>query len=368
MANIRTGRMAFFDAAIFFIIFSIGVMGILTIYSATQGTPHREGISIYQKQMIWWGLGFIGMLVVVLIDSRHIEHYAYAIYGFSVMLLAYVLFFGRTIAGAKRWVELGPLQFQPSELMKVTMVLALAKYFQRHGRDDNYSLYQLTVPFLIFFVPFLLVLLEPDLGTSLVLLLIFFSIIFFLGLTGRSILTLFLVGMASLPIGWFSLKEYQKDRVMTFLNPSRDPLGSGYHIIQSKVAIGSGGFWGKGYLNGTQTRLRFLPEQHTDFIFSSFAEEWGFLGSLLLLGGYLVVIIWALNGCSRLKNNFGLVVFLGITFLLFWHVIINIGMCLALLPVVGIPLPFFSYGGSFMLIMFLAIGLLLNIYLRRFIF
>ena len=248
------------------------------------------------------------------------------------------------------------------------MILALAKYFHHRAKQGRYNLFELVVPFLIFLVPFVLVLLEPDLGTAIVLLLLFFSIVLFFGLSQGSIIVLAIGGLASLPLGWFNLKDYQKERVMTFLNPAEDPLGRGYHIIQSKIAIGSGGFWGKGFLHGTQTRLHFLPEQHTDFIFSAFAEQWGFLGCFLLLAGYLLVIFWAFNISSRAKNTFGMVVALGITFLFFWHVLINIGMCLGLLPVVGIPLPLFSYGGSFLLVMLLGVGLLLNIYIRRFIF
>jgi rod shape determining protein RodA len=220
----------------------------------------------------------------------------------------------------------------------------------------------------MFLVPFVLVLLEPDLGTAIILLLVSFSILLFLGLSRRSIVVLFLLGTASLPAGWLFLKDYQKDRILTYLDPSRDPLGSGYHILQSKIAIGSGGFWGKGFLHGTQSSLHFLPEQHTDFIFSVFAEEWGFVGSMVLLLAYLAVILWAFHLSTRAKDLFGMIVSLGITFLLFWHVAINIAMGTGLLPVVGIPLPLFSYGGSFLFVVLLSVGVLVNIYLRRFVF
>jgi rod shape determining protein RodA len=368
VANLKTTRFTLFDTTLLLVVFAIGLIGILTLYSTTQGGSEDRGVPVYQKQAIWLALGILAMLTVILVDHRHMDHYAYAIYLVSILFLLYVLLFGRSIAGAKRWIELGPIRFQPSEFIKITMTLALAKYFQNNPREGKYSLSQLRIPFLLFVIPFCLVLLEPDLGTAIILLLIFLSICLFLGLTTPSIYVLLFVGIASLPMGWLSLKEYQKDRVLTFLDPSRDPLGSGYHIIQSKIAIGSGGVLGKGFLHGTQTRLHFLPEQHTDFIFSAFAEQWGFVGGALLLAGYLLVIFWAFNICSRAKNRFGMILGLGITFLLFWHVAINLGMCLALLPVVGIPLPFFSYGGSFLLVMFTAIGLLLNIYIRRFIF
>jgi rod shape determining protein RodA len=368
MAKLKTSRFTYFDVTLVAALLAIGLIGTLTLYSAAPETSHGGAMPPYQKQLIWWGLGLMGILLVVLIDYRHMEHYAYAIYGISLLLLVYVLLMGRSISGAKRWIELGPIQFQPSELIKITMILALAKYFHHRVKQGRYNLFELVVPFLIFLAPFMLVLLEPDLGTAIVLLLLFLSIVLFFGLSRGSIITLVIGGLASLPLGWFHLKDYQKERVMTFLNPSEDPLGRGYHIIQSKIAIGSGGFWGKGFLHGTQTRLHFLPEQHTDFIFSAFAEQWGFVGCSLLLAGYLLVIFWAFNISSRAKNTFGMVVALGITFLFFWHVVINIGMCLGLLPVVGIPLPLFSYGGSFLLVMLLGVGLLLNIYIRRFIF
>lgn len=368
MEKLKTSRFTSFDISLVAALLAIGLLGLLTLYSAMQGSAPQGGMPPHQKQLIWWGLGLMGILIVILIDYRHMEHYAYAIYAFSLLLLVYVLVMGRSISGAKRWIELGPLSFQPSELIKITMILALAKYFHHRAKQGRYNLFELVVPFLIFLVPFVLVLLEPDLGTSIVLMLLFFSIVLFFGLSQGSIIVLAIGGLASLPLGWFNLKDYQKERVMTFLNPAEDPLGRGYHIIQSKIAIGSGGFWGKGFLHGTQTRLHFLPEQHTDFIFSAFAEQWGFLGCFLLLAGYLLVIFWAFNISSRAKNTFGMVVALGITFLFFWHVLINIGMCLGLLPVVGIPLPLFSYGGSFLLVMLLGVGLLLNIYIRRFIF
>jgi rod shape determining protein RodA len=368
MEKLKTSRFTSFDISLVAVLFVIGLLGILTLYSAMQGSTPEGGMPPHQKQMIWWGLGLTGILIIILIDYRHMEHYAYAIYACSLLLLVYVLVMGRSISGAKRWIELGPLSFQPSELIKITMTLALAKYFHHRAKQGPYSLFELVVPFLIFLVPFVLVLLEPDLGTAIVLMLLFFSIVLFFGLSQGSIIVLAIGGLASLPLGWLNLKDYQKERVMTFLNPAEDPLGRGYHIIQSKIAIGSGGLWGKGFLHGTQTRLHFLPEQHTDFIFSAFAEQWGFLGCFLLLAGYLLAIFWAFNISSRAKNTFGMVVALGITFLFFWHVLINIGMCLGLLPVVGIPLPLFSYGGSFLLVMLLGVGLLLNIYIRRFIF
>jgi rod shape determining protein RodA len=369
LPNLKKNRFNRFDWFALVLFLLIGLMGILTLFSASRGIPETAGnIQVHGKQGLWWILGFCGLFAVLLIDYRHLEHYAYPIYGITLALLLYVLLFGRTIAGARRWIDLGLVQFQPSEIIKLTLVLALAKYFQDHQDGRPYNLFRLWRPLLMFLVPFVLVLLEPDLGTAIILLLVSFSILLFLGLSRRSIVVLFLLGTASLPAGWLFLKDYQKDRILTYLDPSRDPLGSGYHILQSKIAIGSGGFWGKGFLHGTQSSLHFLPEQHTDFIFSVFAEEWGFVGSMVLLLAYLAVILWAFHLSTRAKDLFGMIVSLGITFLLFWHVAINIAMGTGLLPVVGIPLPLFSYGGSFLFVVLLSVGVLVNIYLRRFVF
>ena len=367
MSTFQKTRFRLFSVFLLLILFALGLMGGFTLYSATQGGEGRQ-TPLHQKQLVWWGLGLAGMFGLVWINNRHLEHYAYVIYGVSILLLVYVLLFGRSIAGARRWVELVFVQFQPSELMKITMTMALAKYFHHHPKDNAYGLSELVVPFLIFLVPFTLVLMEPDLGTSIILLLLFVCIILFMGLTKRATIALFSAGVASIPLGWFFLHDYQKERVLNFLNPSRDPLGSGYHITQSKIAIGSGGLWGKGFMQSTQARLHFLPEQHTDFIFAVYVEEWGFVGSVLLLAGYLLLIFWALNMASKAKDRFGMVTCLGVALLIFWHVFINISMCLGLLPVVGIPLPLFSYGGSFLFVMFLGIGLLLNMHINRFIF
>jgi len=367
MPSLKTSRFRFFGTFFLLILFLLCLMGGATLYSATQGGEGYR-IPLHHKQAAWCGLGLLGMLLLVWISNRQLEHYAYASYVFTLFLLVFVLLFSRSIAGARRWLDLGPLHFQPSELMKLTLIMALAKYFQHNVREGGYSLWQLKGPMALFAVPFLLVLLQPDLGTAIILLLLFGSILLFVGLTRGAFLTLLGLGLASIPLGWFSLKPYQKERILNFLDPARDPLGTGYHLIQSKIAIGSGGIWGKGFMKSTQARLHFLPEQQTDFIFSVFVEEWGFAGSLVLFAGYLLLILWALNVASRAKDRFGMILCLGIALFLAWHVFINVAMCLGLLPVVGIPLPLFSYGGSFVLAVFLGIGSLLNVYLNRFIF
>ena len=216
-------------------------------------------------------------------------------------------------------------------------------------------------------LPFLFILKQPDLGTGLILLILFLSIVFFVGLNWKAFLTAAVGGVILAPIGWTLLKDYQKGRILTFFNPERDPLGSGYHIIQSMIAVGSGGVFGKGFLKGSQTQLKFLPEQQTDFVFSVFAEEWGFIGGLILMIMFLVLILWGLKIVIHSKDYLGALVAFGITSLIFWEIFINIGMVLGILPVVGIPLPFLSYGGSAMLVLMISVGLLMNISVRRFI-
>jgi rod shape determining protein RodA len=368
MERIRTSRFSYFNWVLFGLILFIEIIGILTLYSAAGGDTGSNGVPLYVKQCIWFLLGLILLFFLLVIDYRYLEHYGYVIFILSLLSLGYVLLFGRSISGAKRWIELGGFQFQPSEFVKLTFILALAKYFHNDTIKEPYSLFRLRIPLLFFSVAFLLVLLQPDLGSAMILFLVFVSMILFVGMKKRQLFFLIVLGLLSLPAGWSLLRDYQRERILTFLDPSRDPLGSGYHIIQSKIAIGSGKLLGKGFLHGTQTQLHFLPEQHTDFIFSVLAEEWGFLGSLILLTSYLLLLLWGLHVARKAKEPFGMMLALGITFLLFWHISINIGMGAGLLPVVGVPLPLLSYGGSFVLITLIGIALLINIHIRRFMF
>ncbi|MFW6099509.1 MAG: rod shape-determining protein RodA, partial [Thermodesulfobacteriota bacterium] len=263
---------------------------------------------------------------------------------------------------------LGPVSFQPSEFAKIAVVLVLAKFFGERGGNREYRLRDLWQPFILIMIPCGLILKEPDLGSALFLGLVSFSMILFVKVHWKSILIFLFSGMAAAPLIWFRLKEYQQMRILTFLRPDMDPLGAGYHINQSKIAIGSGCLWGKGFLNGTQTRLHFLPEQHTDFAFSVLAEEWGMVGAVALLMIYLFMIFWGLNIVKSSKDRFGAVLAFGIVAVIFWQVVINVGMVTGLLPVVGIPLILFSYGGSSLVTTMGVVGLLMNISMRRFMF
>jgi rod shape determining protein RodA len=307
------------------------------------------------------------MMITFLIDYRVINQGAYVIYGLSVALLLVVFLYGYTTHGSQRWISLFGFSFQPSELMKLTIVIALARYFDDHKSNEPYTLKELFVPLLIVMVPFLLILKQPDLGTALILIIIFASIVFFIGINWKSVAIAVTTALVLLPIAWHFLKDYQRERLLTFLNPENDPLGSGYHIIQSMIAVGSGGILGKGFLKGSQTQLKFLPEQQTDFVFSVFAEEWGFIGALVLALMFISLIVWGLKIALHSRDLLGTIIAFGITILISWEVFINIGMVLGILPVVGIPLPFLSYGGSAMVVLMTAIGLLMNVSVRRFI-
>jgi rod shape determining protein RodA len=276
--------------------------------------------------------------------------------------------FGIITSGAQRWIRIGSLSLQPSEFVKITLIIALAKYFQHPPGRKGFSLKDLTLPFLLLGLPMALVLKQPDLGTAIILFLILFSILFFVKIRWTTLLLLGVSGIGILPLLWSFLKEYQKRRIYTFFNPSLDPLGSGYHIIQSKVAVGSGGIFGKGFMKGTQCKLGFLPEQQTDFIFSVVAEEWGWVGSVVVVGLYFLLILWGLRIAVSAKDRYGGILAFGVVSMLFWHAFINIGMTVGIMPVVGIPLPLLSYGGSFMLSTLMGVGLLLNVSMRRYLF
>jgi rod shape determining protein RodA len=356
-----------FDWTLLLVVLIICAVGVLNIYSAGFSLTSVKTSPLYIKQIQWIIIGLFFMMIAFFIDYRVISDYIYIIYWASIFLLLMVTIYGYTTHGSQRWFVFGGFSFQPSELVKLTLILSLARYFNDHRSDRGYNLAELFLPFLMMLLPFLLILRQPDLGTALMLFLLFSSLVLFVGIKWKDIFLAASGALIMMPIGWHFLRDYQKDRILTFFNPERDPLGSGYHIIQSMIAIGSGGFWGKGYLKGTQTQLKFLPEQQTDFVFSVFAEEWGFLGGVILLILLMVLILWGLKIAMHSRDFLGSLIAYGITMLLFWGVFINIGMVLGILPVVGVPLPFLSYGGSAVVVLMSGIGLLMNISTRRFI-
>jgi rod shape determining protein RodA len=320
------------------------------------------------RQALYAAAGFVGMIVVILIDYRRLERYAYVVYAAVVLLVLAVPIVGTVGGGARRWISLGPVSIQPSEMVKVAVVIAYARYFHRAQSTGDVRFVDAIPAFLLLALPGAFVLAQPDLGTVGVISIVAFSVLFCAGLRIRVFLVLGAIAAAAVPLLWGHLKTYQQQRVLTFLSPEMDPLGAGYHVIQSKIAIGSGQFWGKGFLHGTQNKLNFIPEQHTDFIFSVFAEEWGYIGAVVLIGLYAALVVRGLMIAYRAKDRFGALLAFGVVSIVFWQVVINVGMTSGILPVVGITLPFFSYGGSSLTTMMIAVGLMINVNMRRFLF
>ncbi|QTA93210.1 Peptidoglycan glycosyltransferase [Desulfonema magnum] len=294
------------------------------------------------------------------------EQWAYVIYGFSVFLLVCVLVFGKYAGGSRRWLGLGVVSIQPSEFVKLAVIVMLARYYARVANVNGLTFYELFRPFVVVAVPFMLIVRQPDLGTAMVVLLIAVSMTLFVKVEKRLFVCLGFISVTGGPLVWFCLKGYQKQRILTFLNPDLDPLGAGYHIIQSKIAIGSGMFLGRGLGRGPQNALSFLPEQHTDFIFSVLAEELGFAGSFFMIFLFLMLVVWGLNVAHGCREPFGTIVSVGVTAMIFWQVFINVAMVTGLMPVVGVPLPFISYGGSSVITVMMCVGVLMNVSMRRF--
>ncbi|MDD9305144.1 MAG: rod shape-determining protein RodA [Desulfobacter sp.] len=358
-----------FDWGFLGVISLICSAGLVILYSAvTAGADSAALHTLLKKQMIWMGAGFVIMAGSLIIDFRELDKLNLFIYVICVGLLISTYLFGQMGGGSRRWLVMGAVRMQPSELMKISLIISLAAvYSDNVVSQEGLGFRNLIKPLILCLIPFALIVKQPDLGTGLLLMLIAGSITFFVKVQKKVIFTLAGIGLAIVPLVWFfGLKEYQKGRILTFLNPDRDPLGAGYHIIQSKIAIGSGMITGKGFLQGTQNALNFLPEQHTDFILSVLAEEWGLVGCGVFLILYLILLFWGLNIAYACRSMFGSILAFGITVMIFWQIFINIGMVMGLMPVVGVPLPLISYGGSSVVTNMVGFGILLNISMRKF--
>lgn len=341
------------------------IMGLSSIYSAT----HPEGATaktknLVMKQIIWFTIGLFFMAAIIHIDYQRFVDASYILYGMNVVLLIMVLLYGRTRLGAQRWFVIGGFGFQPSEFIKITFILALSSYLGNKAKF-SYRITDLIVPIIMMFIPLVLIFLQPDLGTALMLLPILFAMLFVRGAHIKHLATIVMIGLASTPFLWHMLKAYQKQRLSVFINPNADPLGAGYTIIQSRIAIGSGFIFGKGWLSGTQNQLNFLPERHTDFIFSVVGEEGGFIGCTILIGLFCALIYRGLRAAYLTGDTYGKLMAVGIVTMISCHVIVNIGMTSGFMPVVGLPLPLMSYGGSSLITTIISIALLLNIGMRR---
>lgn len=356
-----------FDWLLFFSVMALVGIGILGVYSATyESELHLSPLA--KRQLSWVGLGIVGMMTAFAVDYRRFEQTAYLWYGITLVCLLLVPILGSSGGGARRWINLGFFSLQPSELAKISLLLVLGQYFHRIVPADGYTLRDLLFPGILIAIPAGLVLVEPNLGTATILGLVSMTIVFIAGIRSGTLALLAAAAGGLLPVLWHHMKPYQKQRILSFLNPDSDPLGTGYHMIQSKISIGSGMLWGKGFLQGTQSQLDFLPEKHTDFVFSVLAEEWGFVGIMFLLSLYGVLLARLLMIAWKARDRFGSCVAVGGAAIVFWQLLINIGMNIGILPVVGVPLPFLSYGGSSLLTVMIAMGLSLNVSTRRFLF
>lgn len=341
------------------------LISLVIIGSATHINGPSEDRYWYVERQGLFALANIAVIFIMLnFDYKSLEKFSGFLYAFNLMMLLAVMFVGQSALGAQRWIQIGPISLQPSEFSKLIMIIALAQILDK--RTGKLNSFRDIIPVFIYVgIPFILVLKQPDLGTSLVFLAILFGMIFVAGISMRHLMVIIGAGAAFMPIFWHFLKDYQKKRLTVFIDPNVDPLGSGYHIIQSKIAIGSGMLFGKGLFNGTQSQLNFLPENHTDFIFAVIGEELGFVGATLILLLYLIMLYRGVKIAGAARDNFGMLVATGITSMLAFHLLVNVGMTAGIMPVTGIPLPLMSYGVSSLTTNLVSIGILLNIYMRR---
>jgi rod shape determining protein RodA len=345
------------------IVAAICTLGVIEIYSATHGSVL---VGMHTRQIRWIIIGTVLMFIFSRLDYHVILDQAPILYIVGILALTAVLLFGHRRFGAQRWIPFLGEFFQVSELVKLIIIIVLARFFAE-VRTDELSLQDLIKAGLLVGVPLVLILKQPDLGTALVLMPMLIVGAFLAGLQWKHAVAIVLIGLLMLPVGWHFLKPYQKERVTSFLHPEEDAKGSGYQVLQSKIAVGSGGFWGKGFGNGTQNQLGYIPVRYSDFIMSAWAEEQGFKGVLLALGLYMALLLRLVQNAQRAKDRAGMFLVMGVTAALGFHVLVNVAMVIGAMPVTGIPLPLMSYGGSATLFVFLAIGLVMNVRLRRFV-
>lgn len=350
-----------FDWILFLSALTLPLIGLVVIFSATTGTPSAGA---FERQVLWLSIGIVAMALAILIDYHTLAEFAYVFYGLGLVLLIATLFFGRVVNASKSWIGYGGVQFQPSELTKIATILMVAAYLGREG-IRGLGPARFAVLCAIVGLPVLLIMQQPDLGTAATFMPLLAGACFLAGIRVRTLVVLGLIVALTLPAVWTHLKPYQQERVKIVLEPTRDPKGAGYQLIQSLIAVGSGGVTGKGFLSGTQGQLQFLPEQHTDFILAVLAEERGFLGSAIVLGLYFVVFYRCVATARAARDRLGSLLAMGVAFVLGGQALINIGVVLGILPTTGVPLPLMSYGGSCLLSTLIGIGFVLNVWMRR---
>jgi rod shape determining protein RodA len=358
------------DWNLILVILSLNFVGLVNLYSATHGPHSGEVEPLFLNQIVWISAGWSCFFIATLVDYSFISRIAYVVYFLNLGAILWVTFFGKVALGAQRWIDLGFFHYQPSETMKVCLIMVLAKVLStRSSSGDGMGFSALFWPVLLMVAPFALVVEQPDLGTAMMIAAIGSTMIIFC-----KVKKVILVGIAAsvivaMPVAWkYGLRDYQRARITNFISPANDPKGSGYNSIQSKIAVGSGKFLGKGFRKGTQSQLEFLPERHTDFIYSVLGEEYGFLGSIMTLGLFCWLFLIGLRISSTARDKFGALLAVGVLSYVFWHMFVNMGMVMGLLPIVGVPLPLLSYGGSSMLTTMTALGIISSAAYRRYLF
>lgn len=358
------------DWNIILVILALNVIGLINLYSATHGPNSKEVESLFINQIVWLIAGWSIFFITTLLDYAFVSRLSYVIYFFNLLAIIYVDFFGKIALGAQRWIDFGFFRYQPSETMKLALIMLLAKVLsQRNSLGQGMGLRELIMPLILVLIPFALIMKQPDLGTAMMIIAISGSMILFTKVKKHIIVAAFILISISLPIAWeYILHDYQKNRILTFLTPENDPRKTGYNALQSRYAVGSGQFFGKGFRKGTQSQLEFLPERHTDFIYSVLSEEHGFVGSITTIGLFCILFFLVLRIAYQARDKFGALMAVGVLSYIFWHMFINVGMVIGLLPIVGVPLPLLSYGGSSMLTTMLGLGLISSVSFRRYLF
>lgn len=363
--TLQKGLREQFDWPLFLLVAAVATIGVVNLYSATSAIGGARA-ELYVQQLYWLAVGAGIAVLVAAVDYRYYERYAYWAYGGSVLTLILVFLLGKSVRGTHRWIQIGSFQFQPSEFMKIAVVLALARHLHHDARAEHRTLRDLLLPGSLIAVPLGLIMAQPDLGTGMIVGLVSASVLALARLERRTFLTLLGSAAVGVPFAWaYILKDYQKERLTSFLEAEKHKLDSAYQATQSIIAIGSGGVWGQGFMRGTQNQRRFIPDPFTDFPLAVWSQEWGLVGVLALLVVYVVLVLQALRIASLARDRFGAALAVGMAGLFFWHVVFNVGMVCGVLPVVGVTLPLFSYGGSSVLTMLIGVGLLMNVSMRR---
>ncbi len=358
------------DLNLMIVILALNVIGLINLYSATHGPNSTDVASLFVSQIMWLIVGWTVFLIMTVLDYAVLMRLGIFVYAINLTAIIYVTFFGKVALGAQRWIDLGFFRYQPSETMKLALIMMLAKILStRNSHGAGMGFKELFLPLTALLIPFAFVVEQPDLGTAMMLAAIGGSMMIFSKIKRTIIASLIVLGIIALPLAWkFVLHDYQKNRVFTFLSPTSDPRGTGYNSIQSKIAVGSGRFFGKGFMKGTQSQLEFLPERHTDFIYSVLSEEHGFVGSIAVVGLFCFLFLTGIRIAMNSRDKFGALLTVGVLCYVFWHMLVNIGMVIGLLPIVGVPLPLLSYGGSGMLTTMAGLGIVSSVAYRRYLF